>query len=71
MIHLLERFFYPLKMEPGANFSGLPTPGILVPILHIESKRNEGLYPPEMLNTFPDCTNFHLNIMIEVWLFQK
>lgn len=54
MIHLLEKFFYPLKMESGANCSGWPTPGILVLILHIESKRNEGLYPLEMFHTFPD-----------------
>lgn len=45
MMHLLEKLIYPLKMESGANSSGLPTPGILVPILHIGSKRNEGLYP--------------------------
>lgn len=54
MMHLLEKSIYPLKMKSGANCSGLPTPGILVPILHIESTKNAGLYPPEMLHTFPD-----------------
>lgn len=73
MMHLLEKSIYPLNMESGANCSGLPTPGILVPILHIKSKKNAGLYPPEMFQCLSrsDAANFHLNIMIEVWWFQK